>query len=112
VSIEGRWRIVEMELWDAEAIDLLGPAFFEIGPGQDGRFRFIAVEGWMDVRAVERDGGPGIDFSWSGTDECDDASGRGWTTLSNDGSRSGRIYLHGGDDSAFRAVREEPRPCA
>lgn len=28
-KIAGRWRIVEMELWDTEAIDLLGPAFIE-----------------------------------------------------------------------------------
>jgi hypothetical protein len=31
MSIEGRWRIVEMELWDRDAIELLGPAFIEIG---------------------------------------------------------------------------------
>ena len=50
MSINGRWRIVEMELWDREAIDLLGPAFIEIGPDGQGRFRFIAVVGWMDIR--------------------------------------------------------------
>ena len=26
MSILGRWRIVEMELWDEDAIDLLGPS--------------------------------------------------------------------------------------
>jgi hypothetical protein len=35
VSITGRWRIIEMELWDQEATDLLGPAFIEIGPRND-----------------------------------------------------------------------------
>ena len=35
MSIRGRWHITEMELWDQDAIDLLGPAFIEIGPGND-----------------------------------------------------------------------------
>lgn len=112
MKIKGRWRIIEMEVWDADAIDLLGPAFFEVGPDREGSFRFIAVEGWMDIRAVDRDGAPGIEFSWEGADECDEAAGRGWATLSSDGSLTGRIYFHGGDDSGFRAVREttEDRP--
>jgi hypothetical protein len=60
VRIEGRWRIVEMELWDQDAIDLLGPAFIEIGSRREGTFPFIAVEGWMDVRPADRDSLPGI----------------------------------------------------
>ena len=103
MNVDGRWRIVEMELWDREAIELLGPAFFKVGPGHQGSFRFIAVKGWMDIRAV--DGSPDIEFSWKGRNECDEASGRGWATLSSDGSLTGRIYFHGGDDSGFRAVR-------
>ena len=38
MSLAGRWRITEMELWDRDAIDLLGPAFMEIGPRNDGNF--------------------------------------------------------------------------
>lgn len=74
MNAAGRWRIVEMERWDHDAIDLLGPAFIEIGPGHNGSFRFIAVEGWLDVREVERDGVAGVEFSWEGNDECDEAS--------------------------------------
>jgi hypothetical protein len=106
VNAAGRWRIVEMELWHREAIELLGPALIEIGPGHEGTFRFIAVEGSMDVRAVDGEGHPGIEFTWEGTDEGDAASGWGWATLSSDGSLSGRIFFHLGDDSGFRAVRE------
>jgi hypothetical protein len=95
-----------MELWDREAIDLPGPAFIEIGPGHNGSFCFIAVEGWLDVRSVKRDGVAGIEFSWAGNDESDAASGRGWATVSDDGSLTGRIFIHEGDDSSFRAVRE------
>ena len=57
----------------------------------------------MDVREVERDGCPGIEFSWDGNDEGDPASGRGWATLRPGASLEGRIYFHMGDDSSFRA---------
>lgn len=71
MSFEGRWRIVDMELWDKDAIDLVGPGFIEIVDNGQGRFRFIAVEGWMDIRDVEREGRAGIEFSWGGNDESD-----------------------------------------
>ncbi|MGH9243052.1 MAG: hypothetical protein ACRD29_01790 [Acidimicrobiales bacterium] len=106
MHIAGRWRIGEMDLWDQDAIDLVGPAFIEIGSGNDGSFRFIAVEGWMDIRHVEREDAPAIEFSWDGNDECDPVSGRGWAALGRDGALSGRIHIHGGDDSAFRAERD------
>jgi hypothetical protein len=46
--LAGTWRISEMELWDQESIELMGPAFIEFGDDGMGRFRFIAVEGRMD----------------------------------------------------------------
>jgi hypothetical protein len=94
-----------MELWDRDAIDLVGPGFIEIRSDGTGRLRFIAVEGWMDIREIDGAGVPGIEFSWEGNDEGDAASGRGWATLSEDGSLSGRILFHMGDDSSFNAVR-------
>ena len=100
----GRWQIVEMDLWDRDAIDLLGPAFIEIGADGVGAFRFIAVEGDIDGRHVERDGHPAVEFSWVGVDDNDDASGRGWALLETDDSLVGHIYLHRGDDSGFRAA--------
>lgn len=45
-------------------------------------------------------------FSWEGQDERDHACGRGWAVVTKDGELTGRIFLHLGDDSAFRAVRE------
>jgi hypothetical protein len=110
MGLKGRWRIVEMELWDEDAIDLVGPAFIELRDDDQGSFRFIAVEGWMDVRDVERDGRPGIEFSWDGNDEMDPASGRGWATVAADGMLEGRIFFHMGDDSWFRAEPQHVRP--
>ena len=49
MQIKGRWRIVDMELWDLDAIDLLGPAFIELRDEDQGQFRSIAVEGWMTL---------------------------------------------------------------
>ena len=103
----GIWRIVEMDLWKRDDIDLIGPAYIEIGPDQSGRFRFIAVEAWMDCRDVQREDHPAVEFTWEGSDEGDRTSGRGWAKLENDGSLSGHIYFHLGDDSGFRAVPAE-----
>ena len=114
----GAWRIETMELWDRDAIDLLGPATIIFEDEAFGEFRFIAVRGWMDCRFAERDGQARVEFSWLGKDEMDDASGRGWGVIEGDGTLAGRIYFHQGDDSAFTASRtnsgqrapRKPRP--
>jgi hypothetical protein len=93
MSMSGRWRIVEMDLWDAEAIDLLGPAFIEFGRDGSGAFRFIAVKGWIDFRHGVEEGRVSVEFSWDGDDEGDPVSGRGWAVLEEDGSLSGRMYF-------------------
>src|ERR687897_198417 len=110
MSMTGAWRIVEMDLWDAEAIDLLGPGYIQFGADRTGRFRFIAVEGWMDCHSGQCDGRPCVEFTWEGNDESDPVSGRGWAALEEDGSLRGHIYFHLGDDSGFRAVRAEDAP--
>src|SRR6266511_4244621 len=67
MSLIGRWRIVEMDLWDLEAIDLVGPGFIEFGKDDTGGFGFIAVQGWMDCRHSERDAGrPCVVSTWEG----------------------------------------------
>ncbi len=43
-SAIGRWRIVEMEVWDTDVVDLLGPAYLEFDRNGQGSFRFVAVE--------------------------------------------------------------------
>ena len=106
----GRWRITSMELWDTDVIDLVEPAFIEFDRDRTGRFGFIAVEGWMDYRETTRDGRTRVEFTWEGSDEGDQISGRGWATLADDGALDGRIFFHLGDDSGFHAVRAEPQP--
>lgn len=101
----GRWRITEMDNWDQEAVDLVKPGFIEFDEDGLGELGFIVVSGELDCRDADREGRPGVEFSWQGSDEGDDVSGRGWAALNPDGTLEGHIYFHLGDDSAFRAER-------
>ncbi len=104
-KLTGRWRIDWMEVWGKDAIDLLGPAFIEFDDDVLGEFRFIAVTGHMHCDYGEREGKPGVEFSWEGNDEMDPVTGRGWAVLEPDGQLKGRIHIHLGDHSAFTATR-------
>lgn len=103
MNVAGRWRIVAMDMWDQDAIDLVGPGFIEFDKDGTGQFGFIAVRGFMDCRAGERDGRVCVEFSWQGDDEGDQVSGRGWAALADDGTLDGHLFFHLGDDSAFHA---------
>jgi hypothetical protein len=98
-----RWRIVEMSEWDHDAINLVEPGFIEFAEDGTGQFAFIAVRGWLDCRPAERDGQPGVEFTWEGVDEGDQVSGRGWASLIDDATVEGHLFLHMGDGSSFRA---------
>jgi hypothetical protein len=49
-GLTGRWRIVEMDMWDRDAIELVGPGFVEFAEKGTGEFGFIAVPGRLDCR--------------------------------------------------------------
>ena len=102
-AFAGCWRITEMELWDQDAIDTIGPAFISFG-GSGGGFRFICVEGDLHCKFSQKRGRSHAEWTWNGQDEMDPASGRGWATLQQDGSLKGRIH---GDNSAFTATRSD-----
>lgn len=102
--VTGRWRIVEMDAWDQDAIDLVGPGFIEFTDDATGQFGLVAVRGWMDCRTPEGDGHTRVEFSWDGDDEGDQVNGRGWVILADDGTLEGHLFIHMGDDSGFRAV--------
>jgi hypothetical protein len=86
VPFNGSWRISDMQLWDTEVIELLGPGSFTFGDDRSGKFQFIAVRGWRD-------------------DESSEASGRGWAIVEDNGTLSGQIFFHQAGDSAFTAKR-------
>lgn len=109
-ALVGRWRIVEMDLWAQEDVDLVAPGFIEFERDHMGSLGFIAVHGGLDWRDAPRDGHLGVEFSWEGFDEGDPATGCGWAVLEEDGSLWGHIFFHLGDDSAFRAERTGETP--
>ena len=100
----GRWRITGMELWSAEAFDLLGAAFFRFDQ-YGGEFQFIAVRGGLDCHYSERDGRATVDFSWEGEDDGEPRCGRGWAILESKRNLRGKIYFHLGDESEFDAKK-------
>jgi hypothetical protein len=106
-DITGRWRIIEMDLWDRDALDLVAPAFIEFSADHTGEFGFIVITGGIDWRKAGT-GRSGVEFSWEGTDEGDQVSGRGWAELHDDRVLHGHLYSHLGDDSGFRAERTLP----
>jgi hypothetical protein len=104
----GNWRIIETELWDREALNLVAPAMLSLKPKGAGQIAFIAIEAQLDYRVVMRDEMPSIEFSFQGFDEGDEVMGRGWAILQGE-QLQGRLFFHQGDDSSFVAQREPRR---
>ena len=50
MGVVGVWRIVEMDLWDIDAIDLMEPGFVAFEEDGDGGLQFVAVQGQLDWR--------------------------------------------------------------
>ncbi len=102
----GRWRITEMELWEKDTIEEEGPGFIEFGKDGLGRFHFGLVDGDLDYRIETVAETELLQFSFLGTDEMTEVSGRGWVRLSGE-ELEGRLVFHQGDSSTFRASRME-----
>ena len=97
----GKWRIVEMELWDSDFLDLVEPAYIRFDAQGHGEFAFGAVQGSLHCRYSPAS----VRFTWQGSDEMDPASGAGDAELDEDGLLTGEIRFHNGDDSTFKARR-------
>jgi hypothetical protein len=97
----GKWRITEMAQWDTEFVDMLEPAYITFEANGGGEFVFGAVHGDLDCRY----GPDGVRFTGEGFDEMDPAFGAGSAKLAPDGSLTGEIRFHRGDESTFKARR-------
>jgi hypothetical protein len=104
----GTWRVIDMELWEREDLDLLGPAQFTLDRSGLRTLRFLAIEAALDYRTTQRDGQPSVEFSFGGCDEGDRISGRGWAVLA-ERTLHGRLIFHNGDESGFSASRRVAR---
>jgi hypothetical protein len=103
--IEGRWRIVETELWDQEALDLVVPAYLRFDRQGLGEMQLIAIGASIDYRVEQRDGASVVESPWAGFDEMDAISGRVWARIDGD-MMCGTLFIHQGDESTFVARRE------
>jgi hypothetical protein len=94
-AFAGRWRIVEMDVWDNDFLDLVEEAHITFQGDSDGEIAFGALKGFLDIRYGSRDGSACAEFSWEGHDENDPACGRGWVVIGTAGRRpSRRALLH------------------
>jgi hypothetical protein len=98
----GNWRIIEMELWDKDFIDMETEGYFLFGDDEMGDFQFGLVQGQIDYRIEKAGEIERLEFSWEGQDEDDERHGRGWTVIKDD-CIEGRFYFHFGDNSSFKA---------
>ena len=103
MSVLGRWRIIELPGYEDDYADMVEPAYilFEAGRGE---FAFGCVTGSF-AGGGEHDA---VEFDWDGNDEMDEACGSGSAELQPDGSLTGEIHFHAGDDIAFIARRWWP----
>jgi hypothetical protein len=100
----GRWRILEMEQWDRDFIDLTREGHISFEKKNRGELHFGAVDCDLDCRLETVGAQERIEFSFVGMDEGDEVSGRGWAVLVG-GRLRGRIYFHDGEESGFVAAK-------
>ena len=92
-------------MWDEDYLNMEVQAYIQIESNQLGTFQFGLVSGQLDGEVSKINGQEIFTFSWEGNDESDPASGSGWCQLKDENTLEGRIQLHLGDSSGFRAVR-------
>jgi transposase len=98
-ALIGKWRIIEMGLWDNDYLDMVEAAYIQFKANGLGQFKFGCVVGGLDCTFFA----DAADFTWQGSDEMDPVSGDGWAELDHDGTINGEISFHLGDESTFKA---------
>jgi hypothetical protein len=101
----GTWRIVWMSEWDQDFVNMEVPGHVTFDANQTGHFQFGLVQQGCMFCKLNPQNNKRIDFTWQGSDEADEASGRGHAEIVV-GKLQGHIEFHRGDDSAFRAVKQ------
>ena len=108
-AVAGCWRIVEMDNWDSDFLDLVEEAHLTFEGKSDGEIAFGALKGFLDVRYGARDGSACAEFSWEGHDENDPACGRGWVMIGTAGMRAIALASYHHAQSNPRAVMSSLR---
>jgi len=100
VTLLRRWRIVEVDDgWDLE-LDIEEPAHLTLDSSGKGSMAFFLLGATVDARVVE----DRVEFTWEGTWELDDMSGRGRAHLTPDGHLAIHLWIHWGDEMDLRAI--------
>lgn len=107
MKLVGTWYIYEMEVWNEEYFNMEVQAFVNVLENGSGEFQFGLVRGYMDGEIVEEEKTTRIEFTWEGSDECDEAFGSGWLKLKEANTLEGCIEFHHSDSSLFLAKRAE-----
>ena len=110
-SILGRWRIIKSEVWDTDALDLVGEAHITFGADNLGDMELIAIGARIDYRVEDAEGHHLVEFTFDGFDEMDPITGRGRGRIVGD-EFVGKLFVHQGDESTFLAWRVlgQPKP--
>lgn len=103
-AVIGNWRITGMDVLDADYVDMEVPAYITIRKDLTGEFQFGLMQAQLDGKIESANASSRLAFSWSGFDENDPVNGRGWLTATGD-QAEGRIFIHLGDESGFKAER-------
>ena len=102
----GRWRITRTDLWGDEDLDLIGRPEIAFDRRGGGSIRVGALEAELDHRVDKNAGVLRLEFTWSGYDEMDPVSGRGWVEIEG-ASMRGKVFIHMGEEIEFNAVRQD-----
>lgn len=62
-AFAGPWRILEMDNWESDFLDLVEEAHLTFHGKSDGGVAFGALKGFLNVRSGARDGSPCAEFS-------------------------------------------------
>ena len=98
----GKWKIVEMEQWDQDYVDMEEPGHITFKKGGSGSFHLGCVDaslGWRYEASIDR-----ADFTFDGCDEGDQVNGRGWAKFEGK-QMVGQILFHLGDESGYKASK-------
>ena len=93
---------MEMERWDLDDIDMDSPGFITFKKDGTGQIHFGCVDAGLDW--MLDDSSARAEFTFSGFDEGDEVSGRGWAKV-KDARVEGWLAFHLGDKSGFVAVK-------
>lgn len=101
----GKWRIVKMETWTQDFVDLEEPGYFEFSEDGLGAFVIGSIKGALDVQVSEKDSL--LEYSWLGGSQGHTLSGRGNFLFALPDEGEGTFFIHTGGQSKASIRRQK-----